>query len=473
MTSVNPAPVTVAPVPVPSPVATSSGASSAAHPDRSFPRLHPRPDHGWVNDPNGIAFADGRWHVFFQYNPESARHHRIHWGHMSSADLVRWHAHPVALAPQEGGPDAYGCWTGVVTHEEGVPTAVYSGVVDGSGRSQVVLARGSDDLEAWTQDGAVAAGMPKGPRVVAVRDPFVFEFAGRRWALQGAGLDSGHAALLLYGADDLSAWKYHGVWLTSEDPVAAGLPEANIWECPQLVRSGDSWAAVVSLWRDGQLTGVGHLVGSIAQDPATGLPVFSPRATGVTDLGSSFYAPQAVQVPASADSPERVLVWGWAKESAPAGVRGRTEEDCDAVGWSGALTFPRELAVHGDAIEVRPAPELPALRAAELDAAAVSAHDGGTHLPLPDQAEAVLTGSGAARLVLGEAGDPLGEQLVWEGELAVGEEVRVLLDASIIEVYRAGGVPTTLRAYPRGEESYRLDLGPDLRVRAWVLSVPA
>ncbi|WP_369045203.1 glycoside hydrolase family 32 protein [Sinomonas sp. P10A9] len=465
MTSVHPAPVTVAPV-------QASMAASAAHPDRSFPRLHPRPDQGWVNDPNGVAFADGRWHVFFQYNPESARHHRIHWGHMSSADLVCWDAHPVALAPQEGGPDAYGCWTGVVTHDAGVPTAVYSGVVDGSGRSQVVLARGSVDLEAWTQDGTVAAGMPADPRVVAVRDPFVFEFAGRRWALQGAGLDSGHAALLLYGADDLSAWEYHGVWLTSEDPVAAGLPEANIWECPQLVHSGDSWAAVVSLWRDDQLTGVGHLVGSLAQDPATGLPVFSHRATGLTDLGSSFYAPQAVQVPASAGAPKRVLVWGWAKEAAPAGVRGRSQEDCDAVGWSGALTFPRELAVRGDAVEVRPASELAALRAAEIAPVTGSVHDGGTHLPLPDQAEAVLTGSGAVRLVLGAAGDPLGEQLVWEGELAAGDEVRVLLDASIIEVYRAGGVPTTLRAYPRGEETYWLDLGPGVALRAWRLAVP-
>ncbi|BCT77315.1 glycosyl hydrolase family 32 [Sinomonas cyclohexanicum] len=436
-------------------------AGPAAHPDRSFPRLHPRPAQGWVNDPNGIVFADGRWHVFFQHNAESARHHRIHWGHVSSADLVRWDAHPLALAPQYGGPDAYGCWTGVATLDAGVPTAVYSGVVDGSGRSQVVLARGSADLVEWTQDGVVAAGMPDDPRVIAVRDPFLFEFAGHRWAIQGAGLDSGDAAILLYGADDLTAWEYHGVWLTSEDPVAAGLPQANIWECPQLVRSGGSWAAVFSLWLDDQLTGVGHLVGSLALDALTGLPVFAPRSCGLSDLGGSFYAPQAVQ------ADDRVLVWGWAKEVTPAGVLGRTQDECDAVGWSGALTFPRELRVAGDAVELRPAPELAALRASVLVAAdAPGAHDGAPRLALPDQAEAVLTGSGSVRLLLGD-------QLVWEGQVCADGEVRVLLDASIIEVYRAGGVATTLRAYPSGSEEYRLELGPEVRVQAWALAIPA
>lgn len=74
--------------------------------------------------------------------------------------------------------------------------------------------------------------------------------------------------------------------------------------------------------------------------------------------------------------------------------------------------------------------------------------------------------------MLGAAGDPLGEQLVWEGQLVAGDEVRVLLDASIIEVYRAGGVPTTLRAYSRRKETYWLDLGAAVTSRAWRLAVP-
>jgi beta-fructofuranosidase len=434
--------------------------------DRSFPLLHPRPRCGWINDPNGVSFVDGRYHVFFQFNPDSARHHRICWGHLSSRDLLHWEEHPVALRPQPGGPDEFGCWSGVVTVDAGIPTAVYSGVRDANGRSEVTLARGSRDLVQWRQDGVVAAGMPDDPEVAAVRDPFLFEFAGHRWAVQGAGLASGHAGLLLYGADDLERWEYHGVWLTSKEPVAAEVAAADIWECPQLVRSGDEWIAIFSLWCAGDLSGVGHLVGSLALDASSGLPVFTPRAGGLTDLGSSFYAPQAIQLEG------RVLVWGWAKEGGPeAGLRSRTQEASDAVGWSGVLTFPRELAVHGDHAELRPARELAGLRARQLGDP-LAAVDGGYRLELPDQAEAVLAGPGAVTLVLGGGEAP--SAVVWSGELGAGEEVRILIDASLIEVHRTGGAVATERAYPLEGDRYAVELEAEVTVvGAWELAVPA
>jgi len=161
---------------------------AASHPDPAFPHFHPRPARGWINDPNGISFINGRYHVFFQYNPDSARHHKIAWGHVSSADLVRWEEHPVALRPQHGGPDEYGCWTGVVTDDGGVPTAAYSGVRGDGGHSQVVIARGSQDLVHWEQTGHVAATMPTDGQVTAVRDPFIFRFNGKRYAMRPGDL---------------------------------------------------------------------------------------------------------------------------------------------------------------------------------------------------------------------------------------------------------------------------------------------
>lgn len=209
-----------------------------SHPDRSFPRLHARPAQGWLNDPNGIHFNDGRWHVFFQYNPDSARHNQICWGHVSSPDLLDWREEPIALRPQAGGPDAAGCWTGVGTIDDGVPTLVYSGVETVGATSKVVVARGSADSLSFAQVDHVAATMPEDPQVVLVRDPFLFEFEGHRYAIQGAGLADRRAALLLYGADDLDALVYHGILLTSTDGVAADVAPANAWECPQLVRIG-------------------------------------------------------------------------------------------------------------------------------------------------------------------------------------------------------------------------------------------
>lgn len=423
------------------------------HPDRSFPRLHPRPARGWLNDPNGIHFSDGRWHVFFQYNPASARHDQICWGHVSSADLVAWREEPVALRPQPGGPDSGGCWTGVGVVVDGVPTLVYSGVERPGSVSQVVVARGSADSAAFEQVGHVAAPMPDDPQVVLMRDPFLFEFEGRRYAIQGAGLADGRPAMLLFGADDLDDWDYHAVLLDGGHAVAADLPPANAWECPQLVRIGEDWVAIFSIWHDDVLKGVAHVVGSLVADPATGLPRFLPRAVGVNDHGGCYYAPEAVQVSDPAAGGERVLVWGWARELAADGVRGRTQADNDAVGWSGLLTHPRELTLDGDRLVVVPAAELTALRGEVLASVAT----------LPDQAEVELAGEGTATLTLGD-------QVVWSGP---ADGVRILVDASLVEVFRAGDVATTLRAYPAEGESYGLAVDAGVAVAAWELRIPA
>jgi beta-fructofuranosidase len=491
---------------------------AAAHPDAAFPHFHPRPAQGWINDPNGISHLNGRYHVFFQYNPESARHHRIAWGHISSADLVRWEEHPVALRPQGGGPDEYGCWTGVVTDDGGVPTAAYSGVRGDGGHSQVVISRGSADLVSWTQDGHVAASMPADPMVTAVRDPFIFRFNGKRYAMQGAGLASGHAALLLYTVEDLADWKYQGIWLTSENPIAAARTPAEIWECPQLVRvpsgssvespsDGDAWVMMFSLWLSGDdhehANGVGHLIGSLAEDPATGLPVFSPKTGGKSDLGRDFYAPQIMQlqdgagagtpgVPVSSSAlaalaEPKALLWGWANEGPGRdGRRGRSQEQIDAAGWAGVLTHPRLLSVVDGSLSVAPAPEVNAYRGTQL-ASQVSGS-----VELPPYAEAVVTAriGGPAALAAdavvelslvadGSAGAASsadasadGGQVVFSGPLAAGEELRVFVDASLVEVYRSGSVATTLRAYPAPGERWVLRLPDGAAADVWQLEQP-
>lgn len=460
--------------------------AAATHPDPAFPRFHPRPAQGWINDPNGVSYINGRYHVFFQYNPESARHHRIQWGHVSSPDLVHWDEHPVALRPQDGGPDEFGCWTGVVTDDGGVPTAAYSGVRGDGGHSQVVVSRGSADLVTWEQDGHVAASMPADPLVTAVRDPFLFRFNGKRYAMQGAGLANGHAALLLYTVEDMSDWKYQGIWLTSENPVAATHAPAEIWECPQLVQvpsdGADIWVMMFSLWLSSDhhehANGVGHLIGSLEEDPSTGLPVFHPSTGGKSDLGRDFYAPQVVQLDSaslSGAAPEpgpepRALLWGWANEGPGRdGRHGRSQEEVDAAGWAGVLTHPRFISVEDGALVVAPAPEVDAYRGS-LAVAGASGVVG-----LPPFAEAVVTaatvdGAGEVRLVLASGAE---RQVVFAGPLAEGEALRIFVDASLVEVYRTGSVATTLRAYPTPAEEWSLELPEGASVDVWELKLPA
>lgn len=454
-------------------LAVSSLALAATHPDPAFPRFHPRPAQGWINDPNGVSYINGRYHVFFQYNPGSARHSQIHWGHVSSADLVHWEEHPVALAPQPGGPDSAGCWTGVVTLDGDVPTAAYSGVKDHGGHSQVVIARGSSDLVSWNQDGHIAASMPSDPSVTAVRDPFIFTFNGSRYAIQGAGLADGRAALLLYSVDSLDEWKYQGIWLTTADPVAAAHTPAEIWECPQLVEvptasGGSTWVAMFSLWLSGDdhehANGVGHLIGSLSSDPETGLPVFTPETGGKSDFGRDFYAPQIVQLPSPAPT---ALLWGWANEGPGRdGRRGRTQEEIDDAGWSGVLTYPRLLSVVDGALVVAPAPEVSAYRGALVASGASGS------VAVPEFAEVLVTGSGTVSLELGTGAESSAAQVVYSGTVAAGEELRIFVDASLVEVYSSASVATTLRAYPVPGESWTLQVSDRARAEVRELALP-
>lgn len=106
-------------------------------PGPAFPHLHVRPRWGWLNDPNGLCRVDGTYHVFFQHNPYEPVHGHLHWGHVSSPDLLRWTEHPLALVPQPGTPDAAGCWSGCVTDDDRTPTAVLTAVPRWPSRPEV------------------------------------------------------------------------------------------------------------------------------------------------------------------------------------------------------------------------------------------------------------------------------------------------------------------------------------------------
>ena len=402
--------------------------------DAAFPRLHARPERGWVNDPNGCAHVDGRYHVFFQFNPAAPFHDAICWGHVSSGDLVRWREEPIALAPRPGELDRHGCWSGCVLDDDGVPTAAYSAVRDADVRSSVLLARSDRAMRTWRQGRDPVAPMPSDPAVTHARDPFVFTVDGRRFAIQGAGHCEapGAARVLVYDCDDLTSWTELGPLLTIDDPVAARVAPAHIWECPNLVRFEDRWVLIVSLWTsvDGGhlLEGVRYLVGDVVV--ADGAPRFTPTGGGSLDRGPCFYAPQVLRVG------DRILLWGWARE------HGRTPEQIDRAGWAGVLTFCRELSLEGETLRSRPAAELTGLRRAPLHVE--------PDMPFTEQAFEVELGPGTASVSLLD-GDEDALVAAIDGS---GEGARVLVDGSIVEVFDGHPEPLTTRAYPTAESAW-------------------
>lgn len=290
--------------------------------------LHPRPARGWLNDPNGVVRWQGRWHVFFQHNPDAPRHARIQWGHLSSEDLLAWHEHPVAFGPTPDGPDSYGCWSGVFVTGLDRPAVAYSGVVDESAHSTVCLRYALDDgLETWGPP-IVVAQTPDHDGIRVMRDPYVFEHGGRRWALLGAGLDDGRPAVLLFGCDDIEAWTYEGIWLTHDGESPRGLTPSDIWECPQLVSVDGESVLVVSLQLEGRLGDVFGIRGRV-ETGTDGAPVLVRTGpVELLDAGPAFYAPQVVP---DEDGP---LLLGWVRQD-------DVTDGSSPV--AGCLTFPRRL----------------------------------------------------------------------------------------------------------------------------------
>ncbi|MFL6065693.1 MAG: glycoside hydrolase family 32 protein [Friedmanniella sp.] len=407
--------------------------------DPSFPALHIRPARGWLNDPNGLCRIDGRYHVFFQHNPDSPVHGAICWGHVSSTDLLSWTEHPVALRPRPGELDAAGCWSGCVVDDGGVPTAVYTAVPDEPGNAVVALARSDRTLVSWVPSSEPGPARPADGSVEEVRDPFLFEFQGHRYAVQGAGSRSGPPQLLLYGCDDLRAWTPLGPLLDGDDPIAAAVAPAEIWECPNLVQVDGCWVLLVSLWRwvggTHQLSGVRYLLGDLVLT-GDGLR-FRVESGGVLDEGPAFYAPQTLV------EADRVLVWGWAWEL------DRSGEQVEAAGWAGVLTYPRELLVQerkdgSRALASRPARELTGLRSAVLTL------EPGAGLREPSFE---VVASGPVRLSL-RHGDTVAVVTELAGTRA--EPARLLVDGSLVEAFAAGRCWTT-RAYPTSRSQWLVE----------------
>jgi fructan beta-fructosidase len=301
------------------------------------PQIHFSPQAKWMNDPNGMVYYNGTYHLFYQYNPDSTVWGPMHWGHATSKDLVHWDHQPIALYPDTLGTIFSGSAVADVNNTSGFGTngkvplvAIFThhdvkGETAGSNTFQnQSLAYSTDEGKTWTK----YANNPviKNPGIRDFRDPKVFWYeAGKRWIMTLATLDH----ITFYSSPDLKDWTKE-----SEFGKTVGA-HGGVWECPDLFPldyNGDKiWVLVVNLNPGGPNGGSATQYFTGKFDGHT----FTPFQTDTRWLD---YGPDEYAGITFSNTGDRKIFLGWMSNWQYAGV-------VPTAKWRSAMTIPRELAV--------------------------------------------------------------------------------------------------------------------------------
>ena len=203
-----------------------------AEPDR--PQFHFTSRRGWLNDPNGLVWHEGKYHLFYQHNPYGWEWGNMHWGHATSPDLLHWTEQPIALYPHR-----YGDWafsgSAVVDHantsgfgQNGKPPLVAA--YTSTGRGECVISSVDGGLT-WTEFAGNPVLRHEG------RDPRLFwHEPTKRWIMAVYDEADGKQAIVIHTSPDLKSWtetsRLDG-WFECPDlfelPVAGSNPPRSLW----------------------------------------------------------------------------------------------------------------------------------------------------------------------------------------------------------------------------------------------------
>ena len=289
------------------PAAAAPAAVPAAYDQTYRPQFHYTPAKNWMNDPNGLVYYQGQYHLFYQYNPAGNTWGNMSWGHAVSADLVHWKELPVAI-PYDANELVFSGsavvdkdnTSGLGTKANPPLVAIYTSAKPGS-QSQS-LAYSTDGGLTFTKYGTVLdIGSAE------FRDPKVFWYApANEWRM--VVVKATEHKVSIYRSANLTSWTH----LSDFGPAGA---VGGVWECPDLFPlaiNGDprnvKWVMVVNLNPGGIAGGSGgqYFVGDFdgttftSDYPATYTP---PTGTVLQDFESTGFAPWTTTGTAFGDGP--------------------------------------------------------------------------------------------------------------------------------------------------------------------------
>lgn len=342
------------------------------------PQFHFSPPQQWMNDPNGLIFDRGEYHLFYQYHPYSNKWGPMHWGHAVSRDTVHWENLPIALFPDRNGAIFSGSaildsanTSGFGSRAKPALVAMFtyhdhlSENLGSTGFEAQGLAYSLDAGRNWIK----YPGNPvlTSPAVRDFRDPKVFWFAPtKRWIVALAMAD--HIAF--YSSRDLKRWTHES------DFGRDWGSHAGVWECPDLFAmpvqgsTKTNYVLLVSVGKGGPNGGTAtqYFVGDFdghgfSLDPTQHEKLRS--AAQWIDYGTDNYAGSTWSTAKPNNGRPRFIGWmsNWQYATVVPTER-----------WRSAMTLPRELSLvnteRGFEVHSLPAPEVQTLRTAQANFAA-------------------------------------------------------------------------------------------------------
>lgn len=295
---------------------------------------------GWANDPNGLIYADGAYHLYYQYNPNDIKPASISWGHAKSFDLIHWINMPIAIPSFENsgekGAIFSGCCvldksnlTGVIPSNSSnlVPViAIYTLSSNVTGQSQC-MAYSIDNGVTFTQ----YANNPiiENPGIPDFRDPNIFERNGIFYMALAV-----KDRLQFYSSKNLLSWKYLSDFGVSPNEG----DKSGVWECPSLItlkdeRNNEHDLIILSVNNNNDLH-FGQTEYFIGKWNGTAFNSYNKTTVLRVDYGFDNYA----GIPFHNDPKDRVILIGWMSNWMYAPVTPTTA-------WRGQMTVARELSL--------------------------------------------------------------------------------------------------------------------------------
>lgn len=300
-----------------------------------LPQVHFTAPIGWINDPNGLVYFKGAYHLFYQHYPYDGVWGPMHWGHAVSQDLIHWEHLPVALAPDQP-YDKNGCFSGSAIVKEDTLWLMYTGNIDnGDGTGQQVqnIAYSKDGIHfEKLASNPVLTGEDLPEELVAAefRDPKLFHHQGRYYAVVAAKHQDNVGCVVLVGSDNLIDWSFESIFLKGQPH------QGFMWECPDFfVLDGQETLVISPMRYEAEGLSYHNLNSSVVVKGKVDWDKkeFQPESFSEIDHGHDFYAPQTLE-----DDQGRRIMIAWAH------TWGRTNYTQSLQhGWAMAMTFPRQL----------------------------------------------------------------------------------------------------------------------------------